>query len=56
LATGSYTIDNTEDSITQKAWVPEELGWGAALQDAYARKLDVIGRGFSGTTPLPSHR
>lgn len=49
-------IDNAEDSITQKAWVPQEFGWGAALQNAYARKLDVIGRGFSGTGPLPSQR
>ncbi|KAJ3185025.1 hypothetical protein HDU87_002591 [Geranomyces variabilis] len=36
------------DSITERAFDPSGQGWGAYLTDAYARKLDVVQRGFSG--------
>lgn len=36
------------DSITQFSFNPHELGWGASLADSYARKLDVVNRGYSG--------
>lgn len=36
-------------SLTQHGWDPLNAGWGAALQDVYSRRLDVICRGFSGT-------
>ncbi|TFK72169.1 SGNH hydrolase [Pluteus cervinus] len=36
------------DSITEFAWDVEVSGFGARLTNAYARKLDVINRGFSG--------
>ncbi|KAK5672272.1 isoamyl acetate-hydrolyzing esterase [Batrachochytrium dendrobatidis] len=38
------------DSLTQRAFVPQQLGWGAQLANTYIRKLDVINRGFSGYT------
>ncbi|GJP35976.1 hypothetical protein CLOM_g20517 [Closterium sp. NIES-68] len=34
------------DSLTQKSFSPG--GWGAALQNQYARKVDVVLRGYSG--------
>ncbi|KAK9831113.1 hypothetical protein WJX74_003688 [Apatococcus lobatus] len=34
------------DSLTQQSF--ESGGWGAALADAYSRRVDVINRGFSG--------
>ncbi|KAK9709120.1 isoamyl acetate-hydrolyzing esterase [Basidiobolus ranarum] len=36
------------DSITQYSFNEELKGWGAALEHRYARKLDVVNRGFSG--------
>ncbi|KAI9313724.1 SGNH hydrolase-type esterase domain-containing protein [Dichotomocladium elegans] len=36
------------DSITQFSFNPETKGFGAALANAYARKRDVMNRGFSG--------
>ncbi|KAI0247061.1 SGNH hydrolase-type esterase domain-containing protein [Lactifluus subvellereus] len=36
------------DSLTQKSWDPELKGIGARLANLYARKLDVVNRGFSG--------
>jgi len=36
------------DSLTQMSWRPELGGIGARLADLYARKLDVLNRGFSG--------
>ena len=36
------------DSLTQFSFEVEHQGWGAALQSVYARKADVINRGFSG--------
>ncbi|KAL1988479.1 hypothetical protein VTN96DRAFT_9534 [Rasamsonia emersonii] len=39
------------DSITQFSYDQRlEFGFGAALQNAYSRRLDVINRGFSGYT------
>ena len=34
------------DSITQKSF--EVGGWGARVQDALSRKVDVLCRGYSG--------
>ena len=36
------------DSLTQFSFEVEHQGWGAALQSVYARKADVINRGYSG--------
>jgi len=36
------------DSITQGAWEPGVDGFGERLSHIYARKLDVINRGYSG--------
>ncbi|CAI2162387.1 14445_t:CDS:2 [Funneliformis geosporum] len=36
------------DSITQFSHNTDNKGWGAALQNLYVRKLDVLNRGFSG--------
>ncbi|KAJ3267528.1 isoamyl acetate-hydrolyzing esterase [Borealophlyctis nickersoniae] len=36
------------DSITQRCFNPDERGWGAYLSNAYARKVDVMNRGYSG--------
>lgn len=36
------------DSITQYAFNPNVFSYGSALADVYQRRLDVIGRGFSG--------
>lgn len=36
------------DSITQGSFDPEGFGSGSALAHVYARRLDVINRGFSG--------
>ncbi|KAI0003417.1 GDSL Lipase/Acylhydrolase [Russula compacta] len=36
------------DSLTQMSWDPEHGGIGARLADLYARRLDVLNRGFSG--------
>jgi len=36
------------DSITQGAWEPDMNGFGQRLSHIYARKLDVLNRGFSG--------
>ncbi|KAJ3148744.1 hypothetical protein HDU89_004594 [Geranomyces variabilis] len=36
------------DSITEQAFEPSVQGWGGYLTNAYARKLDVVQRGFSG--------
>ncbi|KAJ3733063.1 SGNH hydrolase-type esterase domain-containing protein [Lentinula guzmanii] len=36
------------DSLTQGGWEPGMNGFGANLAHRYARKLDVINRGFSG--------
>jgi len=36
------------DSLTQMGWDPELRGIGAGLANLYARKLDVLNRGFSG--------
>lgn len=36
------------DSITQGAWEPGMNGFGEQLSHVYARKLDVLNRGFSG--------
>lgn len=47
------------DSITEQSFNPAFFGSGSALANDYARKLDVINRGFSGYTsrearhPLP---
>jgi hypothetical protein len=52
LGTGTIVLGLANASITQRGWNPQEEGWGAALQHAYQRRLDVIGRGFSGTLQL----
>ena len=36
------------DSITQQAFSEHGAPFGAALTDAYIRKLDIVNRGFSG--------
>jgi len=36
------------DSITQGAWAPGDAGIGQRLAHVYARKLDVLNRGYSG--------
>ncbi|OBZ84249.1 Isoamyl acetate-hydrolyzing esterase 1 [Choanephora cucurbitarum] len=36
------------DSITQFSFNPEQKGYGASLANVYARKSDVLNRGFSG--------
>ncbi len=36
------------DSITQEAWNPEWFSHGAALASIYARKMDVMNRGYGG--------
>ncbi|PPQ99930.1 hypothetical protein CVT24_009565 [Panaeolus cyanescens] len=36
------------DSITQGAWEPGRNGFGQQLSHVYARKLDVLNRGYSG--------
>ncbi|KDR81822.1 hypothetical protein GALMADRAFT_135217 [Galerina marginata CBS 339.88] len=36
------------DSITQGAWEPDRNGFGQRLSHVYARKLDVLNRGFGG--------
>ncbi|KAF6764774.1 GDSL Lipase/Acylhydrolase [Ephemerocybe angulata] len=36
------------DSITQGAWAPGDTGIGQRLSHVYARKLDVLNRGYSG--------
>ncbi|KAI9446735.1 SGNH hydrolase [Lactarius indigo] len=36
------------DSLTQMGWNPEFGGIGARVADLYARKLDVLNRGYSG--------
>ncbi|KAH9055911.1 SGNH hydrolase [Lactarius vividus] len=36
------------DSLTQMGWNPELGGIGARVTDLYARKLDVLNRGYSG--------
>jgi len=36
------------DSLTQMSWNPELGGIGARVADLYARKLDVLNRGYSG--------
>ncbi|EAU88240.2 GDSL Lipase/Acylhydrolase [Coprinopsis cinerea okayama7 len=36
------------DSITQGSWAPGDTGIGQRLSHVYARKLDVLNRGFSG--------
>ena len=41
-----------KNSITQAAWDPLSAGWGAGLQHEYTRRLDVLPRGFGGTTRL----
>lgn len=38
------------DSITEQSFNPEFFGSGSALANAYARRLDVMNRGFSGYT------
>ena len=38
------------DSITQQSFTPELLGFGTRLSNDYARRMDVINRGFSGYT------
>ena len=36
------------DSITQQGFSLEHGGWASSLSNAYARKADVINRGYSG--------
>ncbi|KAJ3392593.1 isoamyl acetate-hydrolyzing esterase [Entophlyctis sp. JEL0112] len=36
------------DSITQHSFDPSIEGWGAAVANAYMRKMDVVNRGFGG--------
>ncbi|CAG8489948.1 2519_t:CDS:2 [Funneliformis caledonium] len=36
------------DSLTQFSHNTDNKGWGAALQNLYVRKLDVLNRGFAG--------
>ncbi|TEB36221.1 GDSL Lipase/Acylhydrolase [Coprinellus micaceus] len=36
------------DSLTQGGWAPGDTGIGQRLAHAYARKLDVLNRGYSG--------
>ncbi|CAG8441449.1 13513_t:CDS:2, partial [Ambispora gerdemannii] len=36
------------DSLTQRSFDANNNGWGALLLNAYARKLDVFNRGYSG--------
>lgn len=38
------------DSITEQSFNSEYSGFGSALANAYARRLDIINRGFSGYT------
>ncbi|KAI8146833.1 hypothetical protein BJV82DRAFT_399049 [Fennellomyces sp. T-0311] len=38
------------DSITQFSFDPELQGFGASLANIYQRKVDVVNRGFSGST------
>ncbi|KAI9347180.1 SGNH hydrolase-type esterase domain-containing protein [Zopfochytrium polystomum] len=50
---GSLSLDQIilfGDSITQHSFNVEIGGWGARVAAAYARKLDVFNRGYSGFT------
>ncbi|CCC71523.1 hypothetical protein NCAS_0H02130 [Naumovozyma castellii] len=38
------------DSITEFSFNPEQFSLGAALANAYARRLDIVHRGFAGYT------
>lgn len=40
------------DSITEQSFNPEFFGSGSALANAYARRMDVKNRGFSGYTTI----
>jgi len=47
-----FVVKLPKNSITQAAWDPLSAGWGAGLQHQYTRRLDVLPRGFGGTTRL----
>jgi len=48
VAAGRRTIMCFGDSITQYGHLVADGGWVARLADAYARRADVVNRGFSG--------